>query len=131
LKAAALCRLAGDVAEMVHRLLGQAALAIMVLARTVWLTWPQPKLRSGMSRGEVHSIWGEPPMHATSKEGSVVQWHSGSPAADSVDFYPDESGVILSANNLRVYYVNDEVVGWEDTRPPLPLLDRIKKALGW
>jgi hypothetical protein len=53
------------------------------------------------------------------------------PPADRIYFYPDDPNVVEQVDALRVYYVNDKVVGREDLRRPIPLLTRIKQAIGW
>jgi hypothetical protein len=113
------------------KLLLCAVLSVIVFSGVAWPTWPEPPLRNGMSRDEVEARFGKSGIRMTTNDGSPGDFGFGGPLADRMDFYPDESGVFENAKALRVYYVNDKVVAWEDLRPPLLLLDRIKKALGW
>jgi hypothetical protein len=112
--------------RLLVKLLLCAALGVLVIAGTAWLLWPEPPLRNGMSRDEVEARFGKSGIRMTTNDGSPGDFGLGGPLADRMDFYPDESGVFENAKALRVYYVNDKVVGWQDNRPPVPLLDRIK-----
>jgi hypothetical protein len=109
---------------MSHRLLVKlllgAALCVLVNVAAVWQTWPRTpwylRVREGMSRDEVHAVYGRP----------IV-------VGNTSDCYPVEPGVVDGEHYVRVEYARDKVVSWQvypREQPRPSLLQRIKKALG-
>jgi hypothetical protein len=103
--------------RLLAKLLLCAALCVLVIAVTVWLTKPTPLLRNGMSRAEVHGALGLP-----NKSDMLV-----------VDYYYNVRDASGNTSDIRVCYdANEKVTEWRiDPFDPPSLLQRITKALGW
>jgi hypothetical protein len=117
------------------KLLLCGVVCVLVTAGTVWLMWPRPKPRIGMSRAEVQAIWGSPNKKASFRDASGFIAKPSGALADSMDVYPCESRLMAQDSCLCVYYLDDKVVAceveeWHD-KPPLLWFDQIKKAIGW
>jgi hypothetical protein len=113
--------------RLLSKLLLCVALCVLVVTGTTWLAWPTLPLRKGMSRNQVHAVLGKPDMNAYQ---IGLQGYYARPG-DTEDAWYNVPG---NASTIRVYYVNEKVVGWEvepDDQPSPSWLQRVAKAIGW